>query len=164
MRARSLAPLRQLAAPRPLAVRPLQARLLHSSRPALATENPSNPLEDAEIAAFREKMKDYPGAVDAIQKLSNVLQKKGLDLTKQPTMVQLAKLAVDKEFRAAVTVMTGEIQKAGIEPKNLIKLVQESSKVSQTVAAKMKKAAAVEAETQKQVEQLIKEEQSKPSS
>ncbi|RIA85424.1 hypothetical protein C1645_676550, partial [Glomus cerebriforme] len=62
------------------------------------------------------KIRSDPQILVSIQEFSQLLQGKGVDLStgQMPSMLQLAKLASDKEVNAKITAINSQLTKAGI--------------------------------------------------
>lgn len=92
-------PLRTAALPMRTAPR-VPVRALSVSARRFASEDSRSPLEQT-LPSGLEKIKDSPSALAAIQRLSDVLQKNGLDMSngQKPSMAQMAKLATNAEVR-----------------------------------------------------------------
>lgn len=84
--------------------RPGSMRLLRTTPRAAASEDPRGNMESAMPPGF-EKLGESPEALAAINRLMEVLQKHGVDLSSgaKPSMFQLAKLATNAEVRDATT-------------------------------------------------------------
>lgn len=52
-------------------------RALHTSTPRLASEVPSDPLQDPEFRSFFEKVRAHQPALDAMMKIGKIMQEKG---------------------------------------------------------------------------------------
>ncbi|WWC68692.1 uncharacterized protein I206_102626 [Kwoniella pini CBS 10737] len=107
--------------------RPATARRLsQTSYRALASEAPKDPLADPAFKAFQEKVKNHEGAINAIMALGEVMKQKGFDTTKQPSMTQMAKMAMDSDLRTAAQTLMSELQKAGVDPKEAMEMFQKA--------------------------------------
>lgn len=64
---------------RPLVARPAFAapRALQTSARRLASEVPSDPLQDPEFRSFFEKVRAHQPALDAMMKIGKIMQEKG---------------------------------------------------------------------------------------
>ncbi|WWC87819.1 uncharacterized protein L201_002711 [Kwoniella dendrophila CBS 6074] len=114
---------------RATSARPLPAarRFLSTTPRILASETPKNPLEDPAFKAFQDKVKNHEGAINAIMALGEVMKQKGFDTTKQPSMTQMAKMAMDSDLRAAAQTLMTELQKAGVDPKDAMEMFQKAN-------------------------------------
>ncbi|WWC97002.1 hypothetical protein V866_003879 [Kwoniella sp. B9012] len=106
---------------------PIARRFLHSSPRMLASETPKDPLADPAFKAFQDKVKNHEGAIKAIMDLGEVMKQKGFDTTKQPSMTQMAKMAMDSDLRAAAQTLMAELQKAGVDPKEAMEMFQKAN-------------------------------------
>ncbi|KAK8861529.1 hypothetical protein IAR55_002351 [Kwoniella newhampshirensis] len=113
------APLRRSLFPSP--------RLLHSTPRSLASEAPQDPFADPAFKGFSDKIKQHQGAVDAMLSLGKIMEQKGFDTTKQPSMTQMAKMAMDKDLREAAQTLFSELQKAGVDPKEAMEMFQRAN-------------------------------------
>ncbi|AAW45150.1 hypothetical protein CNBL2930 [Cryptococcus deneoformans B-3501A] len=102
-------------------------RFLHSSRRVFASEIPPNPFEDPIFKAFADRVKQHQGAVDAMKGLMNVMQQKGFDKNKKPTMMQMIEMASDKDLKAAASVLMSELQKAGVDQTEAMEIFKKAS-------------------------------------
>ncbi|OCF34726.1 hypothetical protein I317_03801 [Kwoniella heveanensis CBS 569] len=108
-------------------------RALHSTPRSLASETPKDPFADPAFKAFQEKVKNHQGAIDAITTLGEIMKtkagfiKSGFDTTTQPSMTQMAKMAMDKDLRAAAQNLMAELQKAGVDPKEAMEMFQKAN-------------------------------------
>ncbi|WWC60238.1 uncharacterized protein I303_102804 [Kwoniella dejecticola CBS 10117] len=108
--------------------RPIVARrFLQSSSRALASEAPKDPFQDPAFKAFQEKVKNHEGAINAITTLGEVMKQKGFDTSKQPSMTQMAKMAMDSDLRNAAQTLMSELQKAGVDPKEAMEMFQKAN-------------------------------------
>ncbi|KAE8540835.1 hypothetical protein D1P53_003199 [Cryptococcus gattii VGV] len=102
-------------------------RFLHSSCRVLASEVPPNPFEDPIFKAFADRVKQHQGAVDAMKGLMSVMQQKGFDKNKKPTMMQMIEMASDKDLKAAASVLMSELQKAGVNQTEAMEIFKKAS-------------------------------------
>ncbi|ODO06381.1 hypothetical protein L198_01613 [Cryptococcus wingfieldii CBS 7118] len=93
---------------------PRAARNIHSTPRLLASEIPTSPFEDPIFKAFADRVKQHQGAVDAMKSVMNVMQAKGFDKNKKPTIMQMMQMASDTELKAAASTLMTELQKAGV--------------------------------------------------
>ncbi|ODO09203.1 hypothetical protein I350_02803 [Cryptococcus amylolentus CBS 6273] len=89
-------------------------RNIHSTSRLLASEIPTSPFEDPIFKAFADRVKQHQGAVDAMKSVMNVMQAKGFDKNKKPTIMQMMQMASDAELKAAASTLMTELQKAGV--------------------------------------------------
>ncbi|KAK1927489.1 hypothetical protein DB88DRAFT_478191 [Papiliotrema laurentii] len=90
-------------------------RAISTSAPRFASEVPKNPFEDPKFQAIQEKLQASPDALNAVMDLARVLQSKGIDTSGgRISPMQMMKLGMDSEVRAAVQKMSEECQKAGV--------------------------------------------------
>ncbi|WVW80081.1 hypothetical protein I302_102054 [Kwoniella bestiolae CBS 10118] len=106
---------------------PAARRFLISSPRVLASETPKDPFADPAFKAFQDKVKNHEGAIKAIMDLGEVMKQKGFDTTKQPSMTQMAKMAMDSDLRAAAQTLMAELQKAGVDPKEAMEMFQKAN-------------------------------------
>ncbi|WRT65639.1 uncharacterized protein IL334_002584 [Kwoniella shivajii] len=106
---------------------PVARRFIHSSYRVLASEAPKDPFADPAFKAFQEKVNNHEGAIKAIMALGEVMKTKGFDTSKQPSMTQMAKMAMDKELREAAQTLMSELQKAGVDPKEAMEMFQKAN-------------------------------------
>ncbi|KAF9468930.1 hypothetical protein BDZ94DRAFT_552645 [Collybia nuda] len=73
-------------------------------------------------AAFQKttifrKLANHPEAISALQDLAKALDEAGVDLAggKQPSTLQMMKLAAKSEFRATIKRVSEEMKKAGVD-------------------------------------------------
>ncbi|GHJ84620.1 hypothetical protein NliqN6_1022 [Naganishia liquefaciens] len=107
-----------------LSARTLPHRYLSSSASRLASQ------EDEFASAFEQSplfnvIKSHPTAMEAIRDIGDLMQKKGIDLTQPPSKMTLMKLAMDGEFRIAITKVMTELKQAGVDvtPENVQQLM-----------------------------------------
>ncbi|KAI9632534.1 uncharacterized protein MKK02DRAFT_40838 [Dioszegia hungarica] len=93
------------------------ARSLHSTPARLASEVPQDPLADPKIQAFYEKLRNHQGAVDAMMAVAKLMESKGYATDRPPSMMEMAKLSMDKDMRAAGQKLMNEMKAAGVEMK-----------------------------------------------
>ncbi|WVQ73710.1 hypothetical protein IAR50_003290 [Cryptococcus sp. DSM 104548] len=93
---------------------PRTARYIHSTPRLLASEIPTSPFEDPIFKAFADRVKQHQGAVDAMKSVMTVMQAKGFDKNKKPTVMQMMQMASDSELKAAASTLMTELQKAGV--------------------------------------------------
>ncbi|EKD03488.1 hypothetical protein A1Q2_02206 [Trichosporon asahii var. asahii CBS 8904] len=93
---------------RPLVQRaPRAVASLHASARVRAAADPFN---DPQIIEMRAKIQNHEGTKAAIQKLGELMQAKGVDISKPPSAMQMMKLGMDPEIREAGQNM----QEAGV--------------------------------------------------
>ncbi|CAG8822086.1 999_t:CDS:1, partial [Racocetra fulgida] len=65
---------------------------------------------------FITKIRSNPRILSTIQELVQLLQSKGVDLNsgQTPSMIQMAKLASDKEVSAKLVIIDSQLREAGI--------------------------------------------------
>uniref|UniRef100_A0A8H7K8F3 Uncharacterized protein n=1 Tax=Bionectria ochroleuca TaxID=29856 RepID=A0A8H7K8F3_BIOOC len=78
---------------------------------------------DPKLRDTFEKLARHPGAILAMQNISQIIQNKGFQPGNMPSKMDMLKLMMDKEFRrqhksvlmSNVTQLTEEMQNAGVE-------------------------------------------------
>ncbi|WVQ94748.1 hypothetical protein IAU59_001829 [Kwoniella sp. CBS 9459] len=125
--ARSIVPALRASCLRPVSLRSAGIRSLHSTPRSLASETPKDPFADPAFKAFQEKVKNHQGAIEAITALGELMKTKGFDTTTQPSMTQMAKMAMDKDLRSAAQNLMTELQKAGVDPKEAMEMFQKAN-------------------------------------
>jgi hypothetical protein len=97
---RTIAPRRMVLASRCWTPVPVS----HLSMPALKSRSYASVSDKP--PEFMEKLMDSPKAINSISRLMDLLEKKGVDVKSgtPPSMMQMAKIAMDSEIRSA----TGE--------------------------------------------------------
>jgi D-Tyr-tRNAtyr deacylase len=75
-------------------------------------------VQDGQHPDFMNKVMESPKAMEVITKLTDLLQQKGINVRdgKLPSMMQMAKIAMDSDIRAA----TGEGKWVAISRKQLL--------------------------------------------
>ncbi|KAK4687399.1 hypothetical protein P7C73_g2726, partial [Tremellales sp. Uapishka_1] len=106
------------------------SRALHSSPRRLASEVRSNPIADPALKDFYDKIQGHPGAQAALAEIGRLMQAKGIDTTKVPSTMQMMKLAVDSDIRAAGQKVVEELKSAGIDitPQNAMEVFSKLKK------------------------------------
>ncbi|CAH0050647.1 unnamed protein product [Clonostachys solani] len=95
------------------------ARQLQATSRRHASTGPPNMAEmmyrDPKLRDTFEKLARHPGAILAMQNISQIIQNKGFQPGKMPSKMDMLKLMMDKEFREAAQKLTEEMQNAGVE-------------------------------------------------
>ncbi|EWG54670.1 hypothetical protein FVEG_12822 [Fusarium verticillioides 7600] len=83
-------------------------------------------MNDPHIRETFEKLSRHPPAIEAMQKMGDIIKSKGLATSGPPSKMDIMKLMMDKEFRDAATNLTTEMQNAGVEinPDVFMKMMQ----------------------------------------
>ncbi|KAF5563650.1 7-aminocholesterol resistance [Fusarium napiforme] len=83
-------------------------------------------MNDPHIRETFEKLSRHPPAIEAMQKMGDIIKSKGLATSGPPSKMDIMKLMMDKEFRDAATKLTTEMQNAGVEinPDVFMKMMQ----------------------------------------
>ncbi|KAM0084705.1 hypothetical protein ACKRZS_003053 [Fusarium odoratissimum] len=83
-------------------------------------------MNDPHIRETFEKLSRHPPAIEAMQKMGDIIKSKGLATSGPPSKMDIMKLMMDKEFRDAATTLTTEMQNAGVEinPDVFMKMMQ----------------------------------------
>ncbi|GMK59054.1 hypothetical protein CspeluHIS016_0700690 [Cutaneotrichosporon spelunceum] len=96
-----------VAAPR------ITSRRLHASAIRFASEDPF--AQDPRIIELRNKIQAHEGAKQAIMRLGQLMQDKGVDLSKPPSTMQVMKLGMDPDIREAGQNLMVQLQEAGVD-------------------------------------------------
>ncbi|KAF5710083.1 7-aminocholesterol resistance [Fusarium mundagurra] len=83
-------------------------------------------MNDPHIRETFEKLSRHPPAIEAMQKMGDIIKSKGLATSGPPSKMDIMKLMMDKEFRDAAMTLTTEMQNAGVEinPDVFMKMMQ----------------------------------------
>ncbi|KAJ9096155.1 hypothetical protein QFC20_006488 [Naganishia adeliensis] len=85
----------------------VSARRLASQEEEFATAFAQSPLYNV--------IKSHPTAMQAIKEIGDLMQTKGIDLTQPPSKMTMFKLAMDSDFRTAITNVMKELKAAGVD-------------------------------------------------
>ncbi|KAG8895647.1 orotidine 5'-phosphate decarboxylase [Tulasnella sp. 403] len=72
-------------------------------------------VEGVRSSPAMQKIAQNKEAMDALQEVAIIMQKKGVDLSKRPSMFTMMKVVSDPEFRAAAEKTMEVLKKAGVE-------------------------------------------------
>ncbi|UZJ56684.1 hypothetical protein CBS101457_006004 [Exobasidium rhododendri] len=74
-------------------------------------------VQDSKQPEFMKKLIDSPKAMEVITKLMDLLEKKGVDVKggQPPSMMQMAKIAMDSEIRSATGDVMTALREAGVD-------------------------------------------------
>ncbi|KZW04046.1 hypothetical protein EXIGLDRAFT_758349 [Exidia glandulosa HHB12029] len=104
-----------------------RARLLSSTRPTGAAEDPSSFIANFKHSPLFRQLADKPEALQALSELAELIKSKGWNLksNEAPSPITIMRIVSDKEFRAAASKVIDELQKAGVDfkPENALELL-----------------------------------------
>ncbi|BEI89856.1 uncharacterized protein CcaverHIS019_0212180 [Cutaneotrichosporon cavernicola] len=92
---------------------PCFSRRLHVSARRFASEDPF--AQDPRIVELRNKIQAHEGAKQAIMRLGQLMQDKGVDLSKPPSTMQVMKLGMDPDIREAGQNLMVQLKEAGVD-------------------------------------------------
>ncbi|KJA14243.1 hypothetical protein HYPSUDRAFT_150637 [Hypholoma sublateritium FD-334 SS-4] len=108
-----------------LACRP---RFIHTTRTRCASSTAFPPgVDAAKLAALQssplfKKIKENPAALEAVAKFAEVMQKNGVDTTAgPPSMLQMSKMFLNADVRAAAKGLSDAFSTAGIDLKDKVR-------------------------------------------